>query len=98
MKGTALVSILMLNCVHQDVNYGMRTTVTLDSDVAAAVEQLRRERAIGLSEAVNELVRAGLRVKPARQAFRQRTAPLGLRIDVSNVAEALDLLDTEDAR
>lgn len=75
----------------------MRTTVTLDGDVAAAVEQLRRERAIGLSEALNELVREGLRVKPQRKAFRQRSVPLGLRIDVSNVAEALELLDAEDA-
>ncbi|MEA2130053.1 MAG: hypothetical protein QOJ85_2944, partial [Solirubrobacteraceae bacterium] len=38
----------------------MRTTLTLADDVAAAVEKLRRERSIGLSEAVNELVRAGL--------------------------------------
>ena len=38
----------------------MRTTLTLADDVAAAVERLRRERSIGMSEAVNELVRAGL--------------------------------------
>jgi len=71
----------------------MRTTVSLDDDVAAAVEKLRRERRLGLSEAVNELIRVGLRTPRRRQAFRQRTADLGLRIDVSNVAEALDLLD-----
>lgn len=29
---------------------GMRTTVTLSDDVAAAVERLRRERSIGMSE------------------------------------------------
>ena len=34
----------------------MRTTLKLDPDVAAAAEQLRRARQIGLSEAVNELV------------------------------------------
>jgi len=74
----------------------MRTTVNLDPDVAAAAERLRAERNIGLSEAVNELARAGLRAKPAAKPFRQRTRALGLRVDVSNVAEALDLLDSRD--
>jgi metal-responsive CopG/Arc/MetJ family transcriptional regulator len=76
----------------------MRTTVSLDDDVAAAVDRLRRERHLGLSEAVNELVRAGLRAPRHKQVFRQRTADLGLRIDVSNVAEALDLLDGPASR
>ena len=76
----------------------MRTTVSLDDDVAAAVEQLRRERNLGLSEAINELIRTGLRVPRQQREFRQRTANLGLRIDVANVAEALDLLDGPTAR
>ncbi len=71
----------------------MRTTITLDDDVAAAVERLRRERGLGLSEALNELARAGLAAKPSRRAFRQKTHPMGARIDVSNVAEALELLE-----
>jgi hypothetical protein len=72
----------------------MRTTVALDDDVSAAVEKVRRARRVGLSEAVNFLVREGLRApRPKQAVFRQRTADLGLRIDVSNVAEALDLLD-----
>jgi Ribbon-helix-helix protein, copG family len=76
----------------------MRTTVSLDPDVAAAIEKMRREKNIGLSEAVNELVRAGLRVPAQRSRFRQRSVDLGLRIDVSNVAEALDALDGPTAR
>jgi hypothetical protein len=71
----------------------MRTTVKLDEDVAAAAEQLRRERHIGLSEAINELARAGLRRRQVKKRFRQQTHDLGLRIDVSNVAEALELLE-----
>jgi Arc/MetJ family transcription regulator len=72
----------------------MRTTIRLDDDVAAAAERLRRERHIGLSEAVNALARAGLRAsQPGRRMFRQRTSKLGLRVDVSNVADALELLD-----
>ncbi|WP_406312344.1 ribbon-helix-helix protein, CopG family [Streptosporangium sp. NBC_01639] len=74
----------------------MRTTVRLDEDVIAAVERLRHERHIGLSEALNELARAGMRARPERRPFQQRTRAIGLRVDVSNVAEALDLLDDLD--
>ncbi len=76
----------------------MRTTISLDPDVVAAAEAMRRERDIGLSDAVNELVRAGLRAPQQRSTFHQRTADVGLRIDVSNVAEALDALDGLAAR
>lgn len=75
----------------------MRTTVKLDDDVAAAAEELRRTRHIGLSEAVNELARAGLRHRPSPTRFRQRTRALGLKVDVSNVAEALELLEGDPA-
>jgi Arc/MetJ family transcription regulator len=72
----------------------MRTTIRLDDDVAAAALRLSREAHIGLGEAVNRLVRAGLRPgRPAPRPFRQRTAELGLRVDVSNLADALELLD-----
>jgi hypothetical protein len=74
----------------------MRTTLRLDDDVLAAAERLRRERHLGLSEAVNELARAGMQRRVQPRAFRQRTQELGLRIDVSDVAEALDLLDELD--
>jgi hypothetical protein len=74
----------------------MRTTVTLDDDVAAAVRQLREERNIGPSEAINELARAGLRRQQQRRVFRQDSFDLGLRIDVSNVAEAVELLEDDE--
>jgi metal-responsive CopG/Arc/MetJ family transcriptional regulator len=76
----------------------MRTTVTLDDDVAAAVERLRRDRSIGLSEAINELIRAGLTVKRPRTPFRQQAANIGFKVDVTNVAEALELLEGPAAR
>jgi Ribbon-helix-helix protein, copG family len=76
----------------------MRTTVSLDEDVAAAVERLRRERGLGLSEALNGLARAGLTVKRGGPPFRQREVKLGLKVDVTNVAEALELLDGPAAR
>jgi hypothetical protein len=71
----------------------MRTTVTLDDDVAAAVKRLRRESGVGVSEALNGLARAGLTVKGERPAFRQRVASIRLKVDVTNVAEALEQLD-----
>lgn len=71
----------------------MRTTVTLDDDVAAAVERLRRERHVGVSEALNQIARAGLAAPEPRKRFVQRTFDMGLKIDVTDVAEALDLLE-----
>ena len=76
----------------------MRTTVEFDEDTAKAVERLRRERGMGVSEAVNELIRRGLVPRPAAAPFRQPTRRLGLRVDVSNVAEALDLLEGTTTR
>lgn len=52
---------------------------------------------MGVSEAINELIRDGLSSPARRQPFTQRTEPLGLRVDVTNVAEALDTLDGMDA-
>ena len=76
----------------------MRTTVNLDDDVAIEVERLRRERGLGKSEAVNQLARAGMREQPRRTAFRQRSAEIGLKVDVTNVADALEQLDGPTTR
>ena len=38
----------------------MRTTLTLDDDVAAAIERRRAEHGTGLRREVNDLLRAGL--------------------------------------
>ncbi|MGH9296066.1 MAG: ribbon-helix-helix protein, CopG family, partial [Acidimicrobiales bacterium] len=51
----------------------MRTTVEFDEDTAKAIEGLRRERGIGVSEAVNELVRRGLVPREDVRPFHQRT-------------------------
>ena len=77
----------------------MRTTLTLASDVAAAVKRLQRERSIGMSQAVNELVRAGLASpRDARRPFRQRSHDVGVHVNVDNVAEALEALEGSRAR
>lgn len=76
----------------------MRTTVEFDEDTKAAIEQLRREEGMGVSEAVNELIRRGLLPREGQTTFVQRTHRLGLRIDVSNVADALEVLEGPDAK
>ena len=85
-------------CITDARTSGMRTTVRLDPEVAAAAEQLRRQHGTWLSEVVNQLARAGLMAgtAPRGHGFEQRTAALGLQIDVSNVAEALENLDGLD--
>jgi Ribbon-helix-helix protein, copG family len=77
----------------------MRTTVNLDDDVAAAVEQLRKERGLGLSAALNELARRGLAHGAVpRPRFSQQTSSGGARIDLTDIAGALDVLDGPGAR
>ena len=73
----------------------MRTTFTLDDDVAAAVERLRREEGIGVSEAVNRLIRAGMVEPKRRTVYRHRAADLGLRVDVTDIGAVLELLDSD---
>lgn len=76
----------------------MRTTVEFQDDTARAIDDLRRARGIGVSEAVNTLIRQGLMPREPRAPFRQRTRRLGIRIDVSNVADALEVLEGVEAR
>ncbi len=77
----------------------MRTTVTLASDVAAAVERLQRERGRGVSDAVNELVRRGLTSQGERQPFRQATSAMGEpSLPFDDVAGLLEVLDGPSSR
>jgi hypothetical protein len=76
----------------------MRTTLTLDEDVAAAIERRRRELGHTLKQEVNDLIRAGLvqvedrRPKPKR--FRVRPVSSGgLLIPIDDVSEALDIAE-----
>lgn len=71
----------------------MRTTVNLDDDVVAALERLRRERSLGLSEALNELARRGLTATDTVEPFVQVTHDLGKGIDYRDIGDALETLD-----
>lgn len=58
----------------------MRTTVTLDADVAAKLKASARQQGISFKQALNQAVRAGL--APTRRSsrrFTQLTQPMALR-------------------
>lgn len=80
----------------------MRTTLTLDPDVAAHLERLRKTDDRSFKEIVNELLRAGLRNLDDRREERQprqytKTVDLGKPlIPLDNIAEALALAEGED--
>ena len=74
----------------------MRTTLNVDEDVAAQLSELARSRGRSLSRVANELMREGLRagnrpvgVDPYHPPTFDTGAP---RLDVTDVAEALDIL------
>ena len=71
----------------------MRTTIALDPDVEAGIERLRREQGLGLSEAVNLLVRRGMVPTKRRQQYTMSPRSLGARIDVTNIGEVLGMFD-----
>jgi hypothetical protein len=69
----------------------VRTTVTLDEDVAAKLKQTARERGVSFKVALNDAVREGLRgsTRPA-QRFHVQARPMGVRPGV-NLDKALRL-------
>jgi plasmid stability protein len=78
----------------------MRTTLTLDDDVAAALERRRRERGTGLKAEVNALLRAGLAAseapEPDAEPFVLPTFDAGRQLlPWTDWKDALDEEDTE---
>ncbi len=73
----------------------MRTTLTLDDDVAAQLESVRRARGSTLKAVVNDALREGLTrlANPPRQGRQSFTRPVSLGSptlpDVDDVAEVL---------
>jgi hypothetical protein len=61
----------------------MRTTVTLDPDVAAELKELARQRGVSFKEMLNNTIRAGLTAGSTTRTYRLPTARLGLRPGLS---------------
>lgn len=78
---------------------GMRTTLTLDDDVAAALARRRAERGTGLRREINDLLRAGLAAvsQPGAdaQSYELPTFDPG-RALITDLRALKDLLDDED--
>jgi hypothetical protein len=79
----------------------MRTTLTLDDDVAATLERLRKNRQQSLKDLVNEALRQGfmqMDERPKRRKpFRTPSVDLGrCQIgSIDNVAEVLAIAEGE---
>ena len=77
----------------------MRTTITLDTDVAEALQaEMRRRRTNNFKETVNEVLRRGLlarRELSAGKPFRVRARRMGNKagLNYDNTGELLDQLE-----
>lgn len=88
---------MMSKIQHVDV----RTTLTLEEDVAVKLQQYCRRTGRSLKAAVNELLRAGLNTRRAAEPqapFHVRTRALRTRpgIDLDNIGELLEQIDGPD--
>jgi hypothetical protein len=78
----------------------MRTTLTIDDDVAAILERMRKTRNASLKDLINEALRRGIkdmnaRPKP-REPFRTRAVDVGeVLVPVDNSSEALAVAEGE---
>jgi hypothetical protein len=75
----------------------MRTTLTIDPDIALALDRVREREALSFEEVVNQALRRGIRAmdsereRAPRQAYHVRIWKRGgMRVSVDNVTEALD--------
>jgi len=74
----------------------MRTTLSIDDDVAAAIRRRQAERGTGLKQEINELLRAGLAAEPPNpQDWTPPTVTVG-RVLLDSPRAWKDLLDDED--
>jgi hypothetical protein len=79
----------------------MRTTLTLDDDVAAVLERLRRSWNASLKQLINEALRRGLQEMTGRpkrgEQVRTRSVALGrvLIASIDDVGEALAIAEGE---
>lgn len=82
----------------------MRTTLTIEEDVAAALERLRQQRGDSHKTLVNEALRLGLQrleeERPPREPFVQETLSVGgVRLEnLDDIGEVLALVEGEDHR
>ena len=75
----------------------MRTTLSIEDDVAAAIRRRQAARGTGLKQEINELLRAGLAAEPAEQASWEPPPSVAVgRVLLRDHRTWKDLLDDED--
>jgi hypothetical protein len=77
----------------------MRTTLTLEPDVAAQVERLRKQRDMALKDVINEALRRGLfemNAKPKPQGRYETRVHHGGELLIKDLNEALATLQEEE--
>jgi hypothetical protein len=77
----------------------MRTTLSLDEDVAVLLEKVRKAKGLSFKQAVNEALRAGLSQlttpRPRARNFRTGTVDLG-RCLIGNLDDVSETLATAE--
>jgi len=80
----------------------MRTTLTLDDDVAAGIRREARRTGRPVKAVVNDAIRAGLehRARPVVASFHVQASAMGLRegIEIDDVAGLLERIDGPERR
>lgn len=72
----------------------MRTTVTLDDDVATRLRESAQERGIPFKTAINEAIRAGLEYRTRPRRYRVKPRPMGpARVDLTRAAQLAGQLE-----
>jgi len=80
----------------------MRTTLTIDDDVAARINHVRRQLGLPMKQAINLLLREGLDAHasgPKKKRYRTEPTTLGLRpgFDAMRLNQLADDLEAEEA-
>ncbi len=82
----------------------MRTTITLEDDVAASLKRLEKRRGVKFKALVNQVLRDGLKrmIAPPkkRSTFRTRSVDLGScrAASIDNIGEVLAIAEGESFR
>ncbi|MGD9262702.1 MAG: CopG family transcriptional regulator [Desulfobacterales bacterium] len=82
----------------------MRTTLTIDDDVAAALERIRKTRKLSFKALVNDALRQGLKEmsRPPRKIKPYKTKPVSLGRclvgSLDDISEALAIAEGENFR
>ena len=78
----------------------MRTTLTLDPDVAERLKQEMRNRGLGLKDAVNNALRRGLNLIPSQACEPFRVEPHDFQfnpgVDLDRLNQLVDELESQE--